>query len=427
MSAVIETQPVINPKHAATDHPRFSGKIAYLVNQYPVPSSTFIRREIEAMETFGVEVLRYAIRQTDVRLSEPKDLVEASKTRIILDLGIFGLLSAVAATMVMHPVRLLKAFWLTLKTGWHSDRGLICNLIYLLEACQLARWLNQENVEHLHAHYGTNPASVAMLCEVLGGPPFSFTLHGPHEFDKPHFLRLGEKVVRSKFTVAISEYGRSQLFRWCDHRHWSKIHVVHCGLDRAFFDNDITPPPANRKLLFIGRLSEQKGTHLLVEAANLLKDEGLDFELTLVGDGPMRGQLENMIKHYGLEDNVHLAGWQNDVEVRQSLIESRALVLSSFAEGLPVVIMESLAMGRPVISTNIAGVAELVQPGVCGWLVPAGAVRPLADKMQEALEMPVEQLAEYGRAGARLAFQNHNVMAEAEKLAQLIGLNEVRS
>lgn len=426
MSVVIETLAVTDDQPVATTNAKFSGKIAYLVNQYPVPSSTFIRREIEAMETFGVDVLRYAIRQTDTRLSEPKDLVEASKTKIILDLGIAGLLAALLATMLTHPIRLLKAFWLTLKIGWHSDRGLLCNLVYLLEACQLARWLNQEDVEHLHAHFGTNPASVAMLCEVLGGPPFSFTLHGPHEFDKPHFLRLGEKVVRSKFTVAISEYGRSQLFRWCDHRHWSKIHVVHCGLDQAYFDNEVTPPSAARKLLFIGRLSEQKGTHLLVEAANLLKEDGLDFELTLVGDGPMRSQLEAMIRHYGLDDNVRLVGWQNDSEVRQSLTASRALVLSSFAEGLPVVIMESLAMGRPVISTNIAGVAELVQPGVCGWLVPAGAVRPLADKMQEALEMPVEQLAEYGRAGRRLALESHNVRTEAKKLARLIGLHEVR-
>ncbi len=426
MSVFVESQPQSVPRSKLQSSPEFAGKIAYLVNQYPFPSGTFIRREIEAMETFGVEVNRYAIRQTDMRLSEPKDLVEASRTRIVLDLGIAGLIAAMFMTLLTRPIKFAKALFTTIRIGWHSDRGLICNLVYFLEACQLTRWLLQENVQHLHAHYGTNPATVAMICRVLGGPPYSFTLHGPHEFDKPHFLRLGEKVARSKFAVTISEYGRSQLFRWTKREHWSKIHVVHCGLDRAFFESELTPPPRDRRLLFIGRLSEQKGTHLLVEAANLLRAEGLDFELTLVGDGPMRGELESMIRRYGLDDNVRLAGWQNDVEVRQSILESRALVLSSFAEGLPVVIMESLAMGRPVVSTNIAGVAELVQPGVCGWLVPAGTIKPLADAMQQALEMPVDQLTQYGRAGAALVKESHNALTEAEKLARLIGLTEVR-
>ncbi|MGB7323927.1 MAG: glycosyltransferase family 4 protein [Rubripirellula sp.] len=427
MSVFVEPRRQISELPVASPTPEFTGKIAYLVNQYPFPSGTFIRREIEAMESFGVKVVRFAIRQTDVRLSEPKDLVEASRTRIVLNLGVIGLFSAAFVTALTSPGKFLKTLALTVKLGWHSDRGLFCNLIYFLEACQLTRWLIQEEIEHLHSHYGTNPAAVAMLCRSLGGPTFSFTIHGPHEFDKPHFLRLGEKVARSKFAVTISEYGRSQLYRWTRREHWGKIEVVHCGLDKNYFSRELTPPPAAPRLLFIGRLDEQKGTHLLVEAAKLLHEDGVDFQLTMVGDGPMRGELETMIRTYGLGDCVRLAGWQNDDEVRESLQDSRALVLSSFAEGLPVVIMESLAMGRPVISTNIAGVGELVQPGVCGWLVPAGAVRPLADKMREAIEMPVDQLAQYGKAGAKLVKQHHNAVTEAEKLARLIGLTEIHS
>ncbi|TWU56874.1 Alpha-D-kanosaminyltransferase [Rubripirellula tenax] len=425
MSVYVEPQPEAVPRTTQPSKPEFAGKIAYLVNQYPVPSGTFIRREIEAMESFGIKVVRFAIRQTNVRLSEPKDLVEASRTRIVLDLGLLGPLVATFATMLTKPITFVKALALTIRMGWHSDRGLLVNFAYLLEACQLTRWLIREDVEHLHVHYGSNPASVALLCRALGGPRYSFTLHGPHEFDKPHFLRLGEKVARSKFAVAISEYGRSQLYRWTDREHWDKIHVVHCGLDRAYFSEELTPPPSDPRLVFIGRLDEQKGTHLLVEAAKMLKDGGCEFELVMVGDGPFRGELENMIRRYGLESNVRLAGWQNDVEVRQSLLDSRALVLSSFAEGLPVVIMESLAMGRPVISTNIAGVAELVQPGVCGWLVPAGAIEPLAKRMREAIEMPVEELAQYGKAGAQLVSESHQAVIEAAKLARLIGLTEL--
>ncbi|QDT08787.1 glycosyltransferase family 4 protein [Planctomycetes bacterium K23_9] len=411
---------VVRPKPAQRQ-----GKVAYLVNQYPFPSSTFIRREIEALESMGVEVFRYSIRQTSVKLSDPKDLLEASRTTVVLNLGTAGLAVAATRTFFTRPLKFLKGLFLTLRSGWHSDRGMLFNFIYLFEACQLLRWLDEDQIEHLHAHYGTNSATVAMLCHAMGGPPFSFTLHGPHEFDKPEFLKLGAKVARAKFAVAISEYGRSQLYRWTDYRHWGKIHVVHCGLDREFLSAPYTPPSPDRQLLFIGRLAEQKGTHVLVEAANLLKGEGFDFEIVMVGDGPMRDELADLISHYGLDDTVVLAGWKKDAQVREALTNCRALVLPSFAEGLPVVIMEALAMGRPVISTNIAGVAELVQPNVCGWLVPAGAVEPLAHQMREVLEMPAETLAEYGQRGAEMVADRHDARHEAEKLADLMQLRIV--
>jgi colanic acid/amylovoran biosynthesis glycosyltransferase len=401
------------------------GKIAYLVNQYPYPSGTFIRREIEAMESLGFEVFRYSLRQTNVKLAEPKDLIESSKTRIVLSLGLLGLIGSFVTAVFSRPVRMIYAIMLTLRVGWRSDRGLGHNFAYLLEACQLVKWLEEDGIDHVHAHYGTNSATVAMLCHELGGPQYSFTAHGPDEFDKPQRLHLGEKVARSKFAVAISEYGRSQLYRWTKYKHWHKIQVVHCGLDRLFLETKLTPPPSDRRLVFIGRLAEQKGTHVLVAAAEQLKDEGCEFELMIVGDGPMRTQLQELINLKGLEENVLLVGWRNDREVQQILLGSRALVMASFAEGLPVVIMESLAMGRPVISTNVAGVAELVQPGVCGWLVPAGAVQPLAEKMREALDMPLDLLEEYGRRGAALVAARHDASREAAKLAEMIAATEI--
>ena len=406
---------------------QYRGKIAYLVNQYPLASSTFIRREIEAMERLGFEVLRFSVRQSRTKLSDPKDLVEASKTRLILEMGAVGLVIAALTTAIKRPIGFFRALWLTTKTWWHSDSGIIRHIVYFGEACQLCDWLIADRVSHVHSHYGTNSTTVAMLTHAMGGPEFSFTSHGPEEFDKPQLLRLGEKVARSKFAIAISEYGRSQLYRWTSHQHWSKIHVVHCGLDREFLQTPLTPPSADRRLVFIGRLSEQKGTHVLIEAANRLKADGVQFELVLVGDGPFRGELERLISRYGLDDHVILAGWKTDAEVRQALTTSRALVMASFAEGLPVVIMESLAMGRPVVSTNVAGVAELVHPGVNGWLVPAGAVGPLADTMRDVLETPVEELAEYGARGAQMVAIRHDAMKEASKLAELIHGEEVAS
>ena len=118
--------------------------------------------------------------------------------------------------------------------GWRADRPLPYHLIYLAEACLIRRWLVETGVSHVHAHFGTNSAEVAMLVQTLGGPPFSFTAHGPEEFDKAPLIGLAEKIRRAAFVVAVSSFGRSQLFRLVEHEHWDKIHVVHCGLEPSF-------------------------------------------------------------------------------------------------------------------------------------------------------------------------------------------------
>src|SRR6056297_868452 len=272
MSIAVESQHLeLQEKQSTTRLPAKSGKIAYLVNQYPLPSSTFIRREIEALEQLGVEVQRYSIRQSKKKLKDAKDLMEASRTRVLLELGPSGLIFATCRMLIKHPWRMLKACRLTRKIVWHSDRGLLINFIYLAEACVLIEMLQAEEIDHVHAHYGTNSTSVAMLCRELGGPAYSFTSHGPDEFDKPQFLRLGEKVARSKFAVAISEYGRSQIYRWTEYKHWKKIHVVHCGLDQEFLHAETTPPSSASRLLFIGRLSEQKGDSLVDRGGSLVE------------------------------------------------------------------------------------------------------------------------------------------------------------
>jgi glycosyltransferase involved in cell wall biosynthesis len=402
-------------------------KIAYLMNQHPYASCTFIRREIAAMENCGVEVQRYSIRRPSTALVDPADLEEQKRTRTILDAGPLHLIAGLLGMALTRPGRWWRALGLTLCIGWGSQRGLLRHLVYLAEACLLLRWLHQSAVQHVHAHFATNSTTVAMLCHVLGGPPYSFTVHGPDEFDCPEALKLSEKIARAAFVVAISDYGRSQLFRWCSHEHWPKIHVVHCGLDDLFLGQAPTPIPADRRLVCVGRLSEQKGQLLLMEAAAKLAAEGLDFQILLAGDGPMRSEIEALVQRLGLENHVRLLGWQTGQQVREAILSSRALVLPSFAEGLPVVIMEALALGRPVISTYVAGIPELLTPGVNGWLVPAGAVQPLVDAMREALEASPRKLQEMGQAGAVRVAQQHNAVAEALKLIgwfQAVGSEE---
>ena len=384
-------------------------RIAYLVNQYPKISHVFIRREILAVEREGCEVTRYSLRRTGDELIDPLDREEAGKTHAVLDAGWWGLLKATVGTVAKRPAAFCRAMLLAVRVGWRSERGLLRHAIYLAEACVLARCFTRGRIEHVHAHFGTNSTTVAMLCHELGGPSYSFTAHGPEEFDKALLLGLGDKIQRATFVAAISSFGRSQLFRRCDFRQWPKIQVVRCGVDDAFLGPDPVPMREPRRLVSIGRLCEQKGQLLLVEAMARLHREGRAAELVLIGDGVLRRELEAAILRNGLEKNVYLLGWADSATVRRTLDESCAFVLPSFAEGLPVVIMEAMARARPVLSTFVAGIPELVVPGRNGWLVPAGSVDALVDGVRQILDTPLEQLVEMGLRAREDMSRQHEI------------------
>lgn len=393
--------------------------IAYLINQYPKVSHSFIRREILSLEAAGVHVSRFTIRPCQETLVDPEDVAELAKTKVVLGVGLIGLLTNGFRVVLSRPRRWMQALILTLKLSQRAEKNVLYHLIYLAEACVLLRWFQAEQITHVHAHFGTNSTTVALLCQALGGPPYSFTVHGPEEFDQPVSLSLTLKIERARFVVAVSSFGRSQLYRWCPYAQWPKIQVVHCGVDDTFLTATLTPIPDRPHLVCVGRLCEQKGQLLLVYAAQQLAQAGVDFQLTLVGDGPLRSELTDLIKQYQLDDRLHITGWASGEQVQAALRAARALVLPSFAEGLPVVIMEALALGRPVISTYIAGIPELVIPNVNGWLVPAGSITELVTAMHQALTLPTDRLAEMGKAGYQLVKQRHDSALAANQLAQL--------
>ena len=394
-------------------------RIAYLVNVYPMTSLTFVRREIQALEGMGFEVLRFSIRPPEKDLPEAADREEATRTRCLLRAGAGTYALAMGSLIFSRPLAFLRALGAAIRLGRRSQRGLLVHLAYLAEACVLYRWLVPARVQHVHAHFATNPTAVALLCHELGGPRFSFTVHGPHEFDMPEFIGLRKKIERAAFVVAISSYGRSQLCRWARHEDWVKIQVVHCGLPREILGAPLVEVPDNGCLVCVARLGEQKGHLLLIEAASQLAAQDVPFEILLVGDGPMRGPIEELIRRHGLEQRIRLCGMMGGEEVARVIRSARALVLPSFAEGLPVVIMEALALGRPVVTTAIAGTPELVQPNVNGWLVPAGSVDALREALREVLRAPVERLSQMGRSGAELVAREHDVVKEAQRLAAL--------
>jgi colanic acid/amylovoran biosynthesis glycosyltransferase len=395
-------------------------RIAYLINSYPKTSHSFIRREIAGLENCGIQVTRFSIRSSNAtELVDEADKLEMEQTRAVLGVGIVRLFIGLLYVAVTIPIRLLLALWLTLKLGCYSEQGVLYHLAYLAEACILLQWVSDLKISHVHAHFGTNSTTVAMLCHALGGPSYSFTVHGPEEFDKVKLIALTEKIEQAAFVVAVSSFGKSQLYRWCNPKQWSKIHTVHCGVDDSFLAQAIVSIPTKPRLVCVGRFCEQKGQLLLLDAVHQLVSEGLQFKLSLVGDGPLRTDIEALIVKYGLQEYVEIIGWASNSEVRQQILASRSMVLPSFAEGLPVALMESLALGRPVISTYVAGIPELVQPGVCGWLVAPGSVEALSEAIRTALHLPTEKLEQMGRAGAQRVAQQHNAAIEASKLAAL--------
>ena len=397
--------------------------IAYLVNQYPKTSHSFIRREIAAIEKTRIPIQRFSIRSINSEVVDDADRQETEKTRYVLGVGAIGLLEGLLQIGVSRPLQLLRAGLFTVKIGWGSDRGVLLNLAYLAEACVLLKWCSKANITHIHTHFGTNSATVAMLCHWLGGPSYSMTVHGPEEFDKPAAISLTEKIQDASFVVAVCSFGKSQLYRWCDYKQWEKVHVVRCGVDDLFLHQTYVPIPTEPRFVCVGRLSEQKGHLMLIEAASQLAAEGLAFKLVLVGDGPLRKQIETLIRQLKLENHVEITGWATNEQVQHHILSSQVMVAPSFAEGLPVVLMESLALSRPVISTYIAGIPELVQPGKSGWLVPAGSVEALATAMRTAMQTPIEELEKMGKTGAEIVAQNHNISTEAAKLVELFKQN----
>ena len=392
-------------------------RIAYLVNQYPQPSQAFIRREIRALEAQGVEIARFTVRRYRGKLVDPADQEEQSKSVSILDQGPLVLMKDTLLAAIRSPGSFLKALRLTWQHARRGDRGRLVQLVYLAEAATLKRLLGQAGASHIHAHFGTNSTEVALLCRMLGGPSYSFTAHGPEEFDRVIALHLRDKVHHSAFTVCISSYGRSQMWRWIDFDDWQKVKVVHCGVDEQFLAiGEPSAVPDSVDFVCVGRLVGQKGQLVLAEAARRLRDAGERFCIHLLGDGPLRGEIEGFISAHRLEEHVKLHGFASNAEVRRRIVEGRATVLPSFAEGLPVAIMESLALGRPCVTTYVAGIPELVHPGETGWLVPAGDAGALTSAMSQALRATPAELTCMGRRGTERVRQRHDIAQEAARL-----------
>ena len=301
--------------------------------------------------------------------------------------------------------------------------GLVRQAVCLLEASRLAERLRSIDAELLHNHIGENSATVAMLASELSDVPFSLTIHGPGIFFAPQTWALGEKLRRATFTACITDYCRSQCQVFAPPKAWDRLHVVRCAVPEAFLAKparqieDENDPPT---FVCVGRLCPEKAQRLLIQATAALVNEGRKLRVVLIGDGPDRPALESAAAEYGVADAVEFTGWQPSAQIADRLRSSRALVSCSFAEGLPIVLMEAYAAGCPVIATRIAATYELVENGKSGWLIPPSDADALTDAMRDALDATPATRQAYAEEGRRRVEQRHHPERQAELLAGLM-------
>ncbi len=383
--------------------------IAYFTGEYPRATDTWIQREIAALRALGVDVEGFAVRQpgAEHRVG-PEQVAETARTTYLLpQLKSVRLPLAHLGLAVRSPARYLRALrlaWDTRRPGLH---GTVYQLAYFLEAGLLAAGVRRRRIRHLHNHFGDSSCSVAMLAAELGGFTFSFTLHGPGIFFEANTWRLDEKFRRAAFVSCISWFCRSQAAIFADPADVAKLHIVHCGIQPELLARR-THRSGGAELLFVGRLAEVKGVAVLLDALVGVAKAHPDVHLTLVGDGPERQRFEQVAAETGVDGLVTFAGYRSQADVAAFLADTDVFVLPSFAEGVPVTLMEALGAAVPVVATQVGGVSELVDHGVNGYVVRPGDPEPLARALIELLDDPErrQRMGDAGRATVTAEFAN---------------------
>jgi glycosyltransferase involved in cell wall biosynthesis len=394
-------------------------KLAYLLNTYPLISTTFIRREIRAIEALGQPVMRFAVRHWDGALVDPDDIAEREQTDYLLTGSKGALLADVLRTLLRHPLRSLAVLPLWWRLWRNARRNFVQHVAYLIEAMAFARRARAHGIDHVHVHFSTNAATVAMLARRLGGPGYSFTVHGPDEIvpGEPARLSIREKCADAAFVVAITRYCQGRIAQEAP-ASADKIAVVPCGIDLADFPFD-PAPPASSRVICIGRLCANKGQVHIPPAVARVIGEFPDLVVELIGGGEDEAAIRAAIARHGVERHVVLHGWGTGAYVREQLRTGRAMLLPSYAEGLPIGIMEAFAIGRPVLSTTIAGIPELLDEH-CGWIFAPGDEAAIAEALRGIMRASPDERTAMGAEGRRRVEERHDLHKSARVLLDMV-------
>lgn len=393
-------------------------RVIYFVSLFPCWSETFIVREIVELIKLGVDV-------RIVSLKHPVEKLVQSDAKGLLDrvvypkTGLAGFISALTQCF-SHPWLLLADLARLIAGLAAHPTAMAKTLVVWWRSLGLIGTLKGLRADHLHAHWATYPSTAAMVCSRRLDVPFSFTAHAHDIFLEDHYL--AEKMRRAAFGVTISEFNRNYLATNVSPIARERMRIVHCGVS----PRDFAFSPSKREpgqLLAVGRLDEIKGFRHLIEACRILAERKIAFHCNVIGEGPLRAELEGRIADASLGANVTLLGVRKQEEVRQFLAKASMFVLPSVVtsrgdrDGIPVALMEAMAVGLPVVSTRVSGIPELVEHGVSGLLAEPGNAENLADCIQQMLVSPETALKMAQRARQQVEHE-FDIAIEARKLHQ---------
>jgi glycosyltransferase involved in cell wall biosynthesis len=388
-------------------------RLAYLTGTYPRATDTFIQREVATLRALGYHIQTFSVRKSpETEIVGTETAAERAATIYLLPPA--KLFTAHLAQLLSSPRRYLAALMLAARQRPPGLRATARQIAYFAEAGMLARLMKVHSLSHLHNHFADSSCSVAAIAAEMGGFTFSFTMHGPAEFLEPRFWWIDEKIRRALFVNCISHFCRSQAMLSSTVDCWDKLRIVHCGVDPRLFELKRHTGSGSR-LLFVGRLVAAKGLPVLLNAIAQIEDAILD----IAGDGPDRQLLTERARSLGISSRVRFHGYLSQPQIRELLGHTDIFVLSSFAEGVPVVLMEAMAAGVPVVATQIAGIPELVQHEKSGLLVLPGDAISTASAIRRLLENP-ELRNRYAEAARRQIEQEFDVNSETSWLATIL-------
>jgi glycosyltransferase involved in cell wall biosynthesis len=356
-------------------------RIAYLASEYPAPSHTFIRREIAALRRAGVDIVPFSVRPVTRSPSTELERAARAETESVLGRSPVSYVAAALGAFVARPGRAWSTLRVALNHRAPGGKALIWALFHLVEALFFAQLLRRAGATRVHNHFANSGATVGMLAAHFNGMPWSMTLHGVSETDYPAGLLLGDKVARADFVACASWFMRAQAMRVADASHWKKLHVVRCGVDLSALPEPQRGGEGVVRFICVGRLSPEKWHRGLFDAFATVRQKTPGAKLILVGDGPLRAELERLADSLGIRDSVTFHGALDEAATLNAVAAADVLVLASLMEGLPVVLMEAMALGKPVIASAVAGIPELVRAGRNGLLFPASQSAVLAKHM----------------------------------------------
>jgi colanic acid/amylovoran biosynthesis glycosyltransferase len=383
-----------------------------MTGQYPRVTDTFIQREVAMLRELGHHVMTFSIRKPPEDQNVGAETAAERKATVYV-LPPRRLLRAHLDQLLRSPKNYFRAFALAWKSCPPGTRAIALQMAYFVEAAMVAQLMRKNSLSHLHNHFADSSCSVAAIAAQMGGFTFSFTTHIELN-DEPKRWWVGEKIRRALFVNCISHFGRSQMMYLSPPELWNKLRIVHCGVTPSLFEVK-KHIGRGQHVLYVGRLAPAKGLPVLLDAIAQL--DGV--MLTIAGDGPEREFLQNQVRSLDIVDRVTFLGYQSQQEVRALLKRVDAFAMTSFVEGVPVVLMEAMAAGVPVVATYISGIPELVHDGRNGFLVAPSDATATASAIRRLLE-DADLRDQFAKAGRKTIEQEFDLQAESRWLASIL-------